>query len=46
MTATKYSRTFKCKRCGLVHVVESDRNDLDAKEILRIQQCKGDKNDK
>jgi len=43
MKATKYSRIFKCKRCGYVHVVTSDRNDLDAKEILRIQQCKGGK---
>jgi len=40
MTATKYSRTFKCPKCGLTHKVTSNRDDMDAKEVMRIEACK------
>jgi len=39
LSTTKYSRQFVCPKCGLVHKVESTRDDLDAKEVLRIQAC-------
>jgi len=35
----RYSRTFKCSKCGSTHKVVSDRDNLDAKEILRVQKC-------